>query len=130
MDNTTLFTLLKSVHMIAITITIAGFLLRGFWMLQDSALLQARLVKILPHVNDTVLLASAVGAAALLGQYPFVDSWLTAKVVGAIAYILLGAVALTYGPNKIVRSSAFVGALLAFAYVVAVAATKNPLVLL
>ena len=83
----------------------------------------------MPHVNDTVLLISAVWAGALIGQYPFVNSWLTAKVLGAIAYILLGAVALTYGKTRQVRLFAFTGALVCFAYVVAVAATKNPLVI-
>jgi len=63
----------------------------------------------------------------MVGQYPFVNGWLTAKVIGAIAYILLGAVALTYGQTRRIRVLAFLGALLCFAYVVTVAITKNPL---
>jgi uncharacterized membrane protein SirB2 len=126
-DNTALFTIMKSIHMITLTITITGFILRGVWMMRGSPLLQAKLVKIAPHVNDTVLLISAVWAGALIGQYPFVNAWLTAKILGAVAYIVLGAVALTYGRTMQVRLFAFVGALLCFAYVVAVAATKNPL---
>jgi uncharacterized membrane protein SirB2 len=127
MDNTALFTIVKSIHMITLTITILGFILRGVWMMRGSPLLQARLVKIVPHVNDTILLLSAVSAGALIGQYPFVDAWLTAKIMGALAYIVLGAIALTYGRTMQIRLVAFVGALLCFAYVVAVAATKNPL---
>jgi uncharacterized membrane protein SirB2 len=122
-----LFTIMKSIHLITLAITISGFVLRGFWMMRGSPLLQARLVKIVPHVNDTVLLISAVWTAALIGQYPFVDVWLTAKILGALAYIVLGAIALTYGRTPRIRLLAFVGALLSFAYVVAVAATKNPL---
>lgn len=127
-EDTTLFALLKAIHMIALTITIVGFIARAYWMLNKSPLLQARIVKTLPHINDTILLLSALGAAALIGQYPFVNAWLTAKVLGAVAYILLGAVALHYGPTLQVRLAAFVGALLCFGYVVAVAVTKNPLV--
>jgi uncharacterized membrane protein SirB2 len=127
MDTGILFTIMKSIHMITLVITISGFILRGVWMMRGSPLLHAKLVKIVPHVNDTVLLVSAVWTAALIGQYPFVNAWLTAKILGAVAYILLGAVALTYGRTKQIRIVAFVGALLCFGYVVAVALTKKPL---
>ena len=127
-DTSSLFVIMKSIHMITLTITITGFILRSIWMLRDSPLLQTRLVKTLPHVNDTVLFISAIWTAALLGQYPFVNAWLTAKVVGLLAYIILGAIALSYGKTRLIRSMAFVGALLCFAYVVAVAFTKNPLI--
>jgi uncharacterized membrane protein SirB2 len=53
--------------------------------------------------------------------------WLTAKVVALVAYIVLGAVALKYGRTKAVRSVALVAAILTFAYIVAVAVTRNPL---
>jgi uncharacterized membrane protein SirB2 len=128
-SETQLFSIVKSIHMITLSITITGFMLRGFWMMRGSPLLQAKAVKILPHVNDTILLVSAVWAGALINQYPFVDGWLTAKILGAVAYIVLGAVALTYGKTMRIRIIAFAGALTCFAYVVAVAATKNPLVL-
>ena len=124
-----MFIIIKSIHLITLTITITGFILRGIWMMRGSPLLQARWVKTLPHVNDTILLVSAVWAAALIDQYPFVNSWLTAKLMGAVAYILLGAVALTYGKTTRIRITAFTGALACFAYVVAVAVTKNPLIL-
>ncbi len=127
-EDTTLFTLLKAIHMMTLIVTLVGFITRAYWMLNKSPLLQARIVKTLPHINDTLLLLSALGAAALIGQYPFVNAWLTAKVLGAVAYILLGAVALHYGPTLQIRLAAFVGALLSFGYVVAVAATKNPLI--
>ena len=122
-----MFTILKSVHLLAVALTISGFILRGIWMLTGSPWLQARWTKVVPHINDTVLLVSALGSAALIGQYPFAHSWLTAKVAGLLAYIIFGAIALTYGRTKLVRQFAFVAALLSFAYVVSVALTKNPL---
>jgi uncharacterized membrane protein SirB2 len=121
------FTLAKAVHMITVTLTIAGFIVRSTWMLRNSPLLNARATKIFPHVNDTLLLLSALWTAAILGQYPFVDAWLTAKVAGLIVYILAGAVALTYGRTRKTRIAALALALLSFAYVVGVAVTKNPL---
>jgi len=127
-DNSTLFTSLKIVHMITLMLTISGFILRGIWMIKGSPLLNAKAVRTFPHINDTILLISAVGAGATIGQYPFVNSWLTAKVLGALAYIILGAIALTYGRTQRIRRSAFFAALVCFGYVVLVAATKNPLV--
>ena len=122
-----IFIIAKSIHVLTVVLTIAGFVVRGIWMIQGSPLLKTRAARTLPHINDTLLLASALWTAALLGQYPFVNTWLTAKVIGLLAYILLGAIALTYGPTRSIRMLAFTSALLSFAYVVAVAITKNPL---
>jgi uncharacterized membrane protein SirB2 len=126
-SNPYLFLVIKSIHLLTVTLTIIGFVVRGIWMIQGSPLLEMRAVRTFPHVNDTLLLISALWTAAMVGQYPFVNGWLTAKVIGAVAYILLGAVALTYGPTRQIRVLAFIGSLLCFAYVVTVAITKNPL---
>lgn len=128
-DDPQLFNIMRTVHLITMTVTICGFVLRGIWMLQESPLLKALPVRILPHVNDTVLLVSAVWAGAIIGQYPFVNAWLTAKILGTLAYIVLGAIALTYGKTRQIRVRAFAGALICFTYVVGVAATKNPLLI-
>lgn len=117
----------KHLHVTAVVISLAFFALRGAWMLADSRLLQARLVRVAPHVVDTVLLGSAVWLAAAVGQYPFVDGWITAKVVGLVAYVVLGTIALRRGRSRSVRAVALVGAMGTAAYIVAVALTKNPL---
>lgn len=126
MDDTTLFTLLRSLHLITVTITLIGFLVRAWWMLRDSPLLYAKPVKIFPHVNDTVLLATALGAGYVSGQLPFQDPWLTAKLTGVIAYIVFGAFGLHYGKTKGQRIVFLLLALASFCYVIAVAATRNP----
>jgi uncharacterized membrane protein SirB2 len=128
-DLQQLFPILKIVHQTTVSLTIIGFTIRGIWMMRGSPLLNTRAARTFPHVNDTLLLVSAISAAAILGQYPFVNTWLTAKVLGLLAYILLGAVALTYGPTRKIRISAYIGAILSFTYVVHVAFTKNPLIL-
>jgi uncharacterized membrane protein SirB2 len=98
-------------------------------MIQDSALLKKKWVKILPPVIDTVLLASAIAQTIKISQYPFVQGWLTAKVLALVIYIALGMVALTYGRTKNIRITAWLGALFCFAYIVSVALTRNPLVI-
>lgn len=121
------YSLLKQLHLTTIAITLALFVLRGIWMMTASPRLQARWVRIVPHVNDTLLLISGFGLAIMLGQYPLVDGWLTAKLVALIVYIVLGTVALKRGRTKRMRIAAWVAALLVLGYIVAVAVTHNPL---
>lgn len=120
------YPLLKQIHLITVALTLALFLLRGWWMLRDSPRLQDRWVRIAPHVNDTLLLASAIGLMLIVRQYPFVHDWLTAKVLGLVAYIVLGTIALKRGRTKRVRVTALLAALAVFAYIVATALTRNP----
>ncbi len=127
MEASSLFTLLKSIHLITVATTILGFLLRAWWMLTDSKLLFAKPVRIFPHVNDTVLLSSALGAGYVSNQLPFVDAWLTAKLAGVIAYIVFGAFALHYGKTKQQRILFLILALTSLAYVLAVATCRSPL---
>lgn len=61
------------------------------------------------------------------GQYPFAQSWLIAKVLALLAYIVLGTVALKRGRTKTVRVIAFAAALAAAPYIVAIALARNPL---
>lgn len=126
MDDSSLFLLLRNIHLITVALTLTGFLLRAYWMLTDSPLLFAKPVKIFPHVNDTVLLLTALGAGYLSGQLPFQDAWLTAKLVGVVAYIVFGAFGLHYGKTKKQRIIYLLLALASFGYVVAVAATRSP----
>ncbi|MEW6589728.1 MAG: SirB2 family protein [Pseudomonadota bacterium] len=120
------YTLLKHLHLTTIVVTLALFVLRGLWMMADSPRLKARWVRVVPHVNDTLLLASGLGLAFLMQQYPLVHGWLTAKLFALIAYIVLGTIALKRGKTRKVRIAAWVAALAVFAYMVAVARAHAP----
>ena len=120
------YSLLKHLHLTTVAVTLALFLLRGAWMMADSPRLQARWVRIVPHVNDTLLLASGLGLAVLIKQYPLVDGWLTAKLVALVLYIGLGTVALKRGKSRGQRIAAWVAALLVLGYIVAVAVAHDP----
>ena len=119
---------IKYVHIASAMLSGSLFLLRGYWMMRESTMLQHRVVKILPHVVDTILLASALIMVFWSGQYPFVQNWLTAKVLALIAYIAIGTIALKRGGTKTQRVYAFFAALLVFAYIGLVAITKRALV--
>ncbi len=119
------YTLLRLVHIGTVYVTLVLFLLRGAWMLLDSPHLQQRWVRIVPHLNDTVLLASAIALLVVAGMNPLDQPWLIAKIVGLLAYIGLGTVALKRGRTKAVRIKALIAALGVFAYIVTVAVTKQ-----
>lgn len=121
------YTALKYLHVGCVALSGTGFVVRGVWMLRGSALLTRRWVRVVPHVVDTLLLASALALAAMLHAYPGEQGWLTAKVFGLVAYIVLGTIALKRGRTRGVRVAAFAAALLVFAYIVAVAYSKSVL---
>ena len=81
----------------------------------------------MPHLVDTLLLASAVALAVMSHQYPLANGWLTAKVAGLLIYIGLGTVALKRGRTRRVRVTAWLAAQAVFFYIVAVAITRQPL---
>lgn len=118
---------LKITHVSCVAVSYALFVVRGVWMMRGSAQLQQRWVKIVPHVVDTILLASAIAMVVMIRQYPLVAPWLTAKVIGLVIYIALGMVALKHGKTKSARITAWMAAQAVFAYIIAVALTRNPL---
>ena len=123
----TLFGVLKLIHMGCAFLSIAGFTLRGYWMLTGSAMLRRRLAKRLPHVIDTLLLGTAIGMLFIWRVSPFEVNWLTAKIVALLVYIGLGMVALRFGRSRKVRVNAWLLALATVLYIVSVAYSKTPM---
>lgn len=101
--------------------SIALFLVRGALTLAAVPWRASRVLRIAPHLLDTVLLASGIALTTAIGQYPFVNGWLTAKLVGLIVYIVLGSLALRYARTPALRAVTFAAALVAVGYVVATA---------
>ena len=122
-----LYLSLRTIHITCAIIAGAGFTVRGIWMLNRSPLLDHRLTRTLPHVNDTLLLCAALGMVWMAHLNPFNHTWLMAKLTGLIAYIILGSIALRQGRSQRIRALAFGAALLSFGYILTVALTRNPL---
>ncbi len=113
-------------HVACVVLSGSIFFLRGVWMMQESELLNHKLVMILPHFIDTLLLASAFALAFQVYQYPFVDSWLTVKFVALFVYILLGMFSLRRGKSNIQRTVFFIAAMTTFGFIISVALSRNP----
>ena len=117
---------IKLLHLIMAALSISGFAVRGYWMMTRSEYLSHRVVKIAPHVIDTVFLLSGIWLAFILSTSTFAQPWLLAKIAGLVAYIILGTIAIKRGPTMKVRIVAFIAAMLAFAYIVGAAMMKSP----
>ncbi len=119
--------LLKVIHLSAVVVSFVLFFLRGIWLLRASPIMGQRWVRIAPHSVDTVLLLSAIGLAWQLGFTPFNAPWLAAKIAALFIYIGLGLLAFRFARTFAMRMSAWLAALLSFAYIVAVAHSHDPL---
>lgn len=118
---------LKHMHLTFVVLSIAFFVIRFIWSQIGSSLLDKKLVKVLPHVIDTLLLLSAAALCVTLSQYPFATGWVTAKLVGVVAYIGFGLFALKLGKTKSIRWAAFAGAILSLGFTAHVAVSKQAL---
>lgn len=112
---------LRALHVAAVAVSVGLFVFRAGLRLADAALLRTRFLRIAPHVVDSVLLASAVLLTLILHQYPFVDGWLTAKVLGLVAYVVLGSIAIRRGRSPAIRAAALATSLLVVGYIVGTA---------
>ena len=119
------YAVLKTVHQTAAVLSFAGFFGRGLGALLGAAWVRGRAAKTLPHIVDTALLASALTMAWMLAVNPLAVPWLLAKIVGLLAYIVLGVVALR-STSAPLRAAAWIAALLTFGYIVSVALRKHP----
>lgn len=117
------YAIAKHIHMTAVLVSGGFFLIRGLLMMQESKLMEAKLMRILPHIVDTVLLLSALGLIVLLGSFPL---WVQVKVVALFAYIALGVFAFRIAKGWGSRVFFFFLALFTFGFILSVAITKNP----
>lgn len=122
-----MYMMAKHLHLTAVALSILFFVFRFIWSQFDAQALSKKWVKILPHVIDTILLASAIWLCVILSQYPFANAWLTFKLIGVVLYIVLGLFALKKAKSTVGRWAFFVAALAVLIATAMVAVTKQPL---
>ena len=92
----------------------------------NNPLANHRGLRILSYVIDTTLLTAAILLAFIVHQYPFVNGWLTAKVLLLVLYIGLGTIALKRAQSTAARVIAMLAAMLVFGYIIGVAVQHHP----
>lgn len=119
--------LLKILHVTCAYLTGLSFLARGLLALNQHPILKHRLVRVLPHLVDTMLLISAVGLLISWGVSPFQMPWLMTKLAALAAFIGFGFLMLRFGHTAKRRWTGFVLGVMSYGYIVAVAHSKSPL---
>jgi len=118
---------IKAVHIAAVIASGLLFLLRGGAIQLGASWAMAAPLRYLSYSIDTVLLTAALMLATILHQFPFVQGWLTAKVLLLVGYVVLGSFALKRGRTRAVRTSCWIAALLVYLFIVSIARAHHPL---
>lgn len=118
---------IKFVHVLCVILSGSLFTLRGLMMLLHSRFTNHAALRYLSYAIDTTLLTAALMLITILHQYPFVQAWLTVKVVLLVVYIVLGTFALKRGNTRTQKVSSFFAALAVYLFIVSVAIAHNPL---
>lgn len=121
----TFYETLKLAHISCVVISGSLFIYRyaRLSLHPDQALPKA--LKVLPHINDTVLLSCAIGMLVLIGLNPFTTPWLLAKIVALVVYIVLGTICMRSLPGSRRQNVSFVTAISVFAYILLVGFNKQ-----
>lgn len=123
---TELYPWIKLVHISAVVASGSLFAVRGLLLILDKPWAMARPLRILSQAIDSLLLAAAITLALTLGQYPFVDAWLTAKVLLLVVYVALGILAFRKERSRPARIAYWLAALAVFGFIVSIALTHDP----
>ena len=121
---TELYPIIKQAHMLFAAISLVSFLGRSALKFAGSTLLNKKPVKVLPHINDSLLLLCAVALAVIAGYNPLVQHWLLAKLVLLVAYIACGLYVMKWSKNNTARAAGVLVALLCFMSMGFLAAVK------
>jgi uncharacterized membrane protein SirB2 len=120
------YTQIKYAHVLCVILSGSLFALRGLMMLARSQQVNHPGLRYLSYAIDTALLTAALMLVAILHQYPFVQSWLTVKVLLLALYVVLGMFALRRGHQRAVQVACFFAALGVYLFIVSVARTHSP----
>jgi uncharacterized membrane protein SirB2 len=118
---------IRWVHICAVITSGSLFALRGAGVLAGASWPMWAPLRYLTYTVDTVLLTAALMLVTILHQYPFVQSWLTVKVLLLLVYIVLGMFALKRAQTPRGRAIFYVAALAVYLFIVSVARAHHPL---
>jgi uncharacterized membrane protein SirB2 len=118
---------LRLVHIAAVIASGSLFFVRGLANALRARWPGAAPLRWLSYAIDTVLLTAALMLVTVLQQYPFVQAWLTVKVLLLVVYIVLGYWSFHKARTRPQRLAFWCAALLVYLFIVSVARAHHPL---
>lgn len=117
----------RAVHIWSALASFSLFLLRGgAFNLFGARWALGGPLRYLSWAIDTILLTAALILTTIIQQAPFLNGWLTVKLLLLIPYVLLGHRALR-ADGRAKRWASFAGAIAIFCYIYSVARARDPL---
>lgn len=121
-----MYLLLRHLHITCAILSVSGFALRGALWLAGSQLPRRSWVRRATDANDALLLLAAIGLVITTHQYPIQTSWVTAKLLALLLYIVLGIALFRFARSTRARVLVWASALATATYIFSVAMSKNP----
>ncbi len=115
--------MIKIIHILFIFTSFASFVGRFGLSQINPKILNNKILKIAPHVIDTILLLSGI---ALVAQGEWLEReyyWIESKFILLICYIIFGIVAMRL--SGFIRWLAFLCAITCYSFIFNIAITKN-----
>ena len=88
-----MYPIVKQIHVWLVLISITLFQFR-YWFFKVRQQTPPRLIRVLPHVIDTLLLSTGIWLAWLLALSPWEVDWLGFKLLALLCYIIMGTLAM------------------------------------
>jgi uncharacterized membrane protein SirB2 len=119
------YLLIKQLHILTAALSVTLFTSRFLLLIRNLAWQPNRWFKVLPHVNDSLLLIFAILLCIIIQQAPLITPWLTEKVAAVVLYILAGMFALKWSKTHLSKIIWFIIAIFMFAYAANIAINKG-----
>lgn len=116
-----MYPLILKLHLVAVVLSVLVYLARVGFTFTGHALAENKAVIITALGTMLLIVISAAGLTMSVGQYPFVDGWLTEKLGALLLYIVLAVVSLKPGMAKVSRAPLILLAIAALVYAMMVA---------
>ena len=119
------YLLIRQLHILTAVLSVTLFTFRFLLLTRNASWQPGRLLKILPHISDSLLLVFAILLCIIIQQAPLVTPWLTEKVAVVILYIVAGMFALKGSKTRPGKIIWFIIAITMFAYAANIAINKG-----
>ncbi|MFT5881458.1 MAG: putative membrane protein SirB2 [Moritella sp.] len=82
-----MYPFLLKAHPLLLVVSLLSFALRTFWAIKGSDKIYNEMLFKIHKVLNVVLILSGFALCVAIGQYPFIDAWVTEKFILLFVYV-------------------------------------------